>query len=422
MQMMNEDSKTLRTLLWLGIPFLAILTLALLFVAANRPPVVNVPTRKMPNPNGWDDLVKATTLLIPTGPYSDAPRKPEDWTESELRAWVQTETPALDMMRQGLAKECMHPPMRTPFFEGYAPMRELARINAGAALYYEVIGKHGRAADSVIDGIEFSTAVEHGAPLLGGLVGIAIESIAIRHLEPLLPKLSPKELALAAARMEKISAKRVPFGDILIEESRINAAAMSDVFCTGNRVAVACDFQGSFARPKASTLERVRHSVSFAFANKNAMIIENRAYLEKVAREQRRPYTGTTRVPAPRNPLTTFALGGEMYVWGRGAFVRNDTFFVILQTEVALLRYRANHGRFPSSLAELAPAYLKSVPIDPFGLGKPLRYRQIRGGKSYLLYSLGSDLKDDRGKSVKEPYAVDGSPGDIAAGKLPDAR
>jgi len=421
MQMMNEDSKTLRTLLWLGIPFLAILTLVLMLAAANRPPVVKLPPVKLPKPNGWDDLVQATTLLIPTGPYSDATRKPEDWTASELRKWVQTETPAFDAMREGLAKKCVHPPVRdfANSFDTYARLRELARCTAGRALYYKVIGKPGMAADSLVDGTETGVVIQRGAPLITGLVGNAIEMISICHLEPLLTRLSSDDLTRVATRMEKISAERVSYSDILVETSRTDASEWAKAFGSGNRLVNASDWNGQFTGcgvGSSSALARTRYSVSFAFANKTSMISENRYYMEALAREQRTPYTGTSRLAVPDNPL--IALLGDTYLRGRRGFVRNETIFIILQTEIALLRYRADHGRYPSILAELSPTYLKSVLIDPFGLGKPLRYRPTNAGRSCLLYSLGSDLKDDRGKPVDPPDVANGSPGDIVAGKL----
>lgn len=61
---------------------------------------------------------------------------------------------------------------------------------------------------------------------------------------------------------------------------------------------------------------------------------------------------------------------------------------------VALERYRKGNGRWPDSLEELRPAYLPSVPLDPYD-GKPLRYRRTEGG--VIVYSLGPDGKDDGG-------------------------
>jgi len=59
---------------------------------------------------------------------------------------------------------------------------------------------------------------------------------------------------------------------------------------------------------------------------------------------------------------------------------------------VACNAYRQKEGKLPDSLQALVPAYLASVPIDPFD-GKPFRYSASRG----IVYSVGKDLKDSGG-------------------------
>jgi hypothetical protein len=61
---------------------------------------------------------------------------------------------------------------------------------------------------------------------------------------------------------------------------------------------------------------------------------------------------------------------------------------------VALAGHRAEHGAYPDRLHALVPAWLPSVPIDRFN-DEPLHYRKTADG--YVLYSVGPDLKDDRG-------------------------
>ncbi|MBX9582949.1 MAG: hypothetical protein K2X87_21800 [Gemmataceae bacterium] len=67
-----------------------------------------------------------------------------------------------------------------------------------------------------------------------------------------------------------------------------------------------------------------------------------------------------------------------------------------LSVAFALAAYRADHGKYPAALADLAPGYLKEVPDDLFS-GKPLVYRPAADG--YLLYSIGPNGKDDGGRS-----------------------
>jgi hypothetical protein len=81
-----------------------------------------------------------------------------------------------------------------------------------------------------------------------------------------------------------------------------------------------------------------------------------------------------------------------------------------LRCAAALLaaeRYRLKKGRFPISLGELVPAYLKKVPTDPYD-GAPIRYRKLKHG--YVIYALGPDGEDNGGNIVRTyplPKGVD---------------
>jgi hypothetical protein len=66
------------------------------------------------------------------------------------------------------------------------------------------------------------------------------------------------------------------------------------------------------------------------------------------------------------------------------------------RTAMAIERYRLAKEMLPDSLKELVPAYLKTIPIDPFDPdGKTLRYAKLK--KGYVVYSIGEDGKDNSG-------------------------
>ncbi len=62
---------------------------------------------------------------------------------------------------------------------------------------------------------------------------------------------------------------------------------------------------------------------------------------------------------------------------------------------LALRLYHEAHGAYPERLAEMMPAILSAVPMDPLGSG-PLVYR--REGAGFVLYSVGRDGVDDGGQ------------------------
>ena len=73
----------------------------------------------------------------------------------------------------------------------------------------------------------------------------------------------------------------------------------------------------------------------------------------------------------------------------------------VINTALALNRYRRKHGRYPETLQALAPEFLKSVPVD-FMTGQPLHYRVAEDGH-FLLYSVGLDCVDNDGKIQAPP-------------------
>lgn len=94
--------------------------------------------------------------------------------------------------------------------------------------------------------------------------------------------------------------------------------------------------------------------------------------------------------------LTGFLDGGAYgSIFLKGAQL--EATFLASRTGLACRLYKGRTGQYPENLEALVPAILKEVPIDPF-TGKPLVYR--REGTGFIVYSLGSNQKDDGGRST----------------------
>jgi hypothetical protein len=98
------------------------------------------------------------------------------------------------------------------------------------------------------------------------------------------------------------------------------------------------------------------------------------------------------------------SLGGRTEVY----MLRGHAHLRCALVALAAERYRRQHAAWPRSLADLAPHYLKAVPLDPFD-GKPLRYRRTDTGA--VVYSIGEDAHDDGGDFNRPPNG--GAPRDI---------
>jgi hypothetical protein len=74
-----------------------------------------------------------------------------------------------------------------------------------------------------------------------------------------------------------------------------------------------------------------------------------------------------------------------------------------------LAAYRAENGKYPAALADLAPKYVAAVPLDLFS-GKPLVYKLQEGG--YVLYSVGVNGQDDGGLTAEDRESAPDGAGD----------
>ena len=130
--------------------------------------------------------------------------------------------------------------------------------------------------------------------------------------------------------------------------------------------------------------------------------VQERAALEAM-RDARKPYW--ERTYKPRKPRTMM---GELIaptVVSAPSFARSDASLRGLRLLAAVELYRAEHAGLPPSLDALVPAYLKSLPPDPFS-GSPFGYRVA--GRAYRLYSVGPDRRDGGGRARLDPYTTEG--------------
>ena len=85
--------------------------------------------------------------------------------------------------------------------------------------------------------------------------------------------------------------------------------------------------------------------------------------------------------------------------WIRQLFIR-DAWCRCAAAALAAERFRQQTNTLPARLADLVPAYLDGVPLDPFD-GAPLRYRPDDSG--FTVYSVGPNRLDEGGKRATNP-------------------
>ena len=246
-------------------------------------------------------------------------------------------------------------------------------------------------------------------------------SIGASRVESQLTLLSDNELTHAAERLERISAKRVPFSEIALEEGYSSTAFALAVFRNPkmNSLKAYSDSIYSYLRPEDGDKPRYKEAWStfrFAAMNKTAALKEHLRYYQDLAAEARQPFTLNSNVMPPAGLLDEeFEPGLDHKV--RASHLSRDSTINLLTIEVALLRHKKTTGRLPAQLNELSPGLLRTIPIDPLtgSANLPYHYKTSNAPSGFELYGVGPDMTDHGGKPGKYP----GDAGyDIVAGHI----
>ena len=392
----------------------------------NLPPGITIPTPPMPADNGYDDFVRAGDLaktMRYKSPLDMAGPAEETQTYANYKACAPEAALVEAAMRRGLDKPYQMPPLRSSKsvnFPAFAEFRDVARVLAGKARYEELSGHPDQSVDTLLDSLEMGVTMPRGGNLISGLVGIAVEAISIRPMEELLPRLTDAQLAHVAARLDVIAAKRVAYADIMEEEGNASTAMLQETLLDSqnqglkgiDNVGHLFTGGGDGEEDKLTWRERLQ-AAKYMFANKRALLLRHQAYFKALVAEARQPYTNVSSVHASDDPLEQAVAG--VFEHARDKFVGMEAATSLLQAEVALERYRFAKGRYPASLRDLSPVYLKTLPIDVCSgsARQPLHYTSLQG--AYRLYSIGTDMKDDNGWPGKY---IGVAPGDIVAQHL----
>jgi hypothetical protein len=178
----------------------------------------------LPNPNGYENLVKAGTMLADdTGDFNET-------NAAQVRKIVSINAAALSLARAGLSNQCRVPVQYSEFFNSnhvsdVAPIKFLARAFIAEGRLAEMENRPGDAAKSYLDTIHLANESARGGLLIDGLVGAAIEEIGLDHLQKLLPYLDAKTARETTATLEVLDAQQPTWSDLMQQEDAWSHAA-----------------------------------------------------------------------------------------------------------------------------------------------------------------------------------------------------
>jgi len=320
--------------------------------------------------------------------------------------------------------------------------REVANLLTVRAMLRIQEGKLDAAWEDLLACHRLGRLLTRGATLIESLVGIAIGQIAsnstLAYLE--FAKQTPQHAAARLKDLQTLPPIR-PMADKLDTGERLMGLDALQTIRRGGGGAgnIVGELFGNDVKPSAEdlkALEMIDWTPTMRTMNKGydrmaaAMRIKDRAAREKEfdkidadLLEQKKKATEAGKLAKLVNGKVPGKVVGEAIgdiLMGlltpavrkvQGAEDRAEQVERNLHVGFALAAYRAERGRYPAKLDDLAPKYLPAVPGDLFS-GKPLIYKPSE--KGYLFYSVGQNGKDEGGH-----WYDDDPPGDDPRVRMP---
>ncbi|MBI3921567.1 MAG: hypothetical protein HY318_09135 [Armatimonadetes bacterium] len=173
---------------------------------------------KTPQPNAFDYYVKAGEAKVGTDSIGEAIDPKARYSLARKEALLKKNAKALNLMRQAMSFECLHPLEKSygsQTFQCNEKLRILARLKNLEGQTLTEKKEWARAANSYMDLLHFGKDLSHGGPLISFLVGKAVTSMGRSTLWSLIGNLSSEDAKAAARRLESIAKDRVAYSEIV---------------------------------------------------------------------------------------------------------------------------------------------------------------------------------------------------------------
>ncbi len=404
----------------------------------DEPTLSNFHTPTLPAPNGFDFAMRAGGLIVDEKgikTFVPDPRMPGDLGETPLtvarqQAFVRANLAALKEIRKSFTYRYQEPfdsswqGKLVGSWPNYEKMRSIAKILTMEARLEEFGGNWSGAMESVLDIVHLGEELPHGSQLNGWLAGIAIEGIGIKEAWRIVPHLTGEQARIAARQLKSLERMHVTASAAIQQEKWDVATGMLQVLNGQDLRQFAGTETPRSEKPMFNEVKLNRLSVSalVLYYGRSRIIREFLTSMDRLSANADIPYATRPSLPeAMENPINRIIIPIYMGV-GFMDTSKSQTEVALLTTALQLRAFRSEHGMYPSTLYKLVPNYAAQLPRDPFAKHGTFGYR--RTGKSYILYSVGPDGKDNGGKPVFNPSngntnayrATADSVGDIVAG------
>ena len=381
---------------------------AIFLSRANAAPHISIPPYpKAPTPNGYNLYVAAAAAMNPANPTVDAGTDiayvpgseslAQRYSLERKTAWLNQNKAVFALFDRALQTPTLAPPDRS-FFADLRSTRDLSRLAHAKAIESNALWMRGDAngaLQSGLDTVQMGHDVRRGSDISLGMNGISISRIGRAKSHDTVDLITASQAASGARRVEKLLQTRWNLVQMLTEEKYALQSRVLNYFETDNWRSNDIFEQESLTlaqRAQIQTIskERILHDIGV-----------KHDFLIAIARL---PYAqSSSKLPPafPDNPFATvFNTDGDRVRFSDARDLAGDQ---SLMLRLALRAYRLKNGAYPNLLNALVPDTLNAIPADPFGNGESWRYKS--SGKTYLLWSIGPDGKDNGGQPIKSTQA-----------------
>ena len=203
-----------------GFSILAAFMLVSMYRALLPPGVA--PLEPLPNPNGYNDIVRAAAALN----WAALPfRNAEEATVEECGTFVQVNAAALVLMRAGFTKPCRRPFEYTPAFYSLllVDVRGAQALQQALTAEEKAANGSGKTADAAkidLDMVRLAQAISRGGLVIDYMVADRIERSGLQLLAKELPSLDTTTLPGLSQALEEFDNSREPL-DVVVKRTRV---------------------------------------------------------------------------------------------------------------------------------------------------------------------------------------------------------
>jgi hypothetical protein len=215
------------------------------------------PSESLPNPNGYDDFVKAAGLLAYTNQLSVPTKK------MDLRELVRSNRNALDLVRTGLGNQCRVPAYFTNYYDqGWSSVlnqfENLAAILEAEGRLAESEARTNDAITNYLEIVRFGQECSRGGFMFNHITGLRIEGMGVTNLTRLGPALDARQCRAVLDGLAWAEEHREPMSETRAREKAAIRSHLSVIVQIKLFGMIAPLAQGGFSRGTALVQKQSR--------------------------------------------------------------------------------------------------------------------------------------------------------------------